>query len=199
MDHAQDERRAAPLCEWTATELQAIAEVELLALDVDGVLTDGRVIYAGTQELQAFDVKDGQGLVWLRKAGLQITWITGRGCAATERRAGELGVVELHMNSGPKDRVLADVQQRLGIAPARTIAMGDDIPDLKLAELAAWFVSPADASPEVKRKANAVTAARGGRGAVRELADAILRARSASQSNPEIDGAHATDRSKPSR
>lgn len=171
----------------------------MLALDVDGVLTDGRVIYAGTQELQAFDVKDGQGLVWLRKAGVQITWITGRGCAATERRARELGVVELHMNSGPKDQVLADVQQRLGIAPARTIAMGDDIPDLKLAELAAWFVSPADASPEVRRQANAVTAARGGRGAVRELADAILRARNAVTGDSKKIDARAAERSEPSR
>ena len=64
-----------------------LAAVRLVALDVDGVLTDGRVVYAGDQELQAFDVKDGAGLVALRSAGVEVVWITGRGCEATRRRA----------------------------------------------------------------------------------------------------------------
>ena len=70
----------------------ALARARLLALDVDGVLTDGRVVYAGEMELQAFDVQDGQGLVWLRRAGVHVAWITGRGSPATEKRARELGV-----------------------------------------------------------------------------------------------------------
>jgi 3-deoxy-D-manno-octulosonate 8-phosphate phosphatase (KDO 8-P phosphatase) len=153
-----------------------LAGVRLLALDVDGVLTDGRVTYVGDHELQSFCVQDGQGLVWLRKAGVELAWITGRGCQATERRAHELGVRELHVRSGPKDKVLADIQQRLGVTPDETAAMGDDLPDLGLAERAGFFAAPANARREVRARASLVTRASGGAGAVRELVEHILRA-----------------------
>ncbi len=155
----------------------ALARARLLVLDVDGTLTDGRVTYVGDEELQSFCVRDGQGLVWLARAGVELAWITGRGCRATERRAAELGVDELHMRAGPKAEVLAGVQARLDVAPDETIAMGDDVPDLALATRAAVFVAPADACAEVRERAHLVTSARAGNGAVRELVETILRAK----------------------
>jgi len=156
---------------------RVLARARLVALDVDGVLTDGRVVYGGEAEWQAFDVQDGQGLVWLRREGIELAWISGRGCAATERRARELGVRELHLRAGPKAAVLERVQARLAIAVEDTVAMGDDLPDLGLRARAAFFAAPANARPEVRERADAVLDAHGGRGAVRELAEAILRAR----------------------
>lgn len=154
-----------------------LERTKLLVLDVDGVLTDGRVVYGGSEEFQFFDVQDGQGLAWIRKAGITIAWITGRGCEATRRRAEELGISELHMHSGPKDAALAAVQKRLGIGAEETVAMGDDLPDLGLARHAGVFAAPANARPEILKRADIVTRASGGRGAVRELCEQILAAR----------------------
>jgi len=154
-----------------------LERARLLVLDVDGVLTDGRVVYAGSEELQFFDVQDGQGLAWLREVGVAVSWISGRGCEATRKRAEELGVVELHLRSGPKDEVLAGVQKRLGVDVEATVAMGDDVPDLLLARRAGVFAAPANARPEVRERADLVTRASGGRGAVRELCERILAAR----------------------
>ncbi|MEW6074148.1 MAG: hypothetical protein AB1726_16330 [Planctomycetota bacterium] len=154
-----------------------LAGARLLALDVDGVLTDGRVVYVGETEAQAFHVHDGAAFAWLREAGVEIAWISGRGCAATKRRAEELGVRELLLHARPKAAALAAVQARLAIPAAGTVVMGDDLHDLELAAGAAVFACPADARPEVRARADIVTAARGGAGAVRELAELILRAK----------------------
>lgn len=156
---------------------ECLARARLLALDVDGTLTPGRVVYAGGVEVQSFCVHDGQGLVWLRRAGVVLAWISGRGCDATRRRAAELGVDELHLKVRSKSAVLQEIQRRLGIAAAETVAMGDDLPDLALAAGSGVFACPADARPEVRERADLVTAARAGEGAARELAEALLRAR----------------------
>ena len=155
----------------------ALSACRLLALDVDGVLTDGSIVYAGEVEQQVFHVRDGQGLVWLRRAGVELAWITGRGCEATRARAAELGVRELHMRVSDKAAVLRELQQRLDIAAEATVAMGDDLADLGLAQCAALFAAPADADARVRARAQLTTTARGGRGAVRELCEAILEAR----------------------
>ena len=158
--------------------LEALRNVRLLALDVDGTLTDGRIIYPGLQsEIQRFDVSDGQGLRWLVNAGITVAWITGRGCEATERRAKELGVQELIMRSGPKRAALEALQARLGISKAETVSMGDDVPDLGLASASVLFCAPLDACEAVREAAGFVTQVRGGRGAVREVAEAILSAK----------------------
>jgi 3-deoxy-D-manno-octulosonate 8-phosphate phosphatase (KDO 8-P phosphatase) len=156
---------------------RALAAARLVVLDVDGTLTDGRVAYLGEEELASFHVHDGQGLVWLREAGLELAWISGRGSRAVERRARELGVRELFLRVADKARALAELQARLSIAPAETVAMGDDLADLALAQGAALFVAPADARPEVRARAGLVTRAGGGHGAVRELAERLLAAR----------------------
>lgn len=154
-----------------------LRDVELVALDVDGVLTDGRVLYVEDREAQAFNVQDGFGLRALALAGVRIAWISGRGCNATRRRAKELGVEELHLGVGPKAEVLAGVQARLEIGPERTAAMGDDLPDLAMRLRSNVFAAPADAHSEVRDRADFVTRARGGAGAVRELCEAVLEAK----------------------
>lgn len=170
-----DERRPDPA---PGSELAAaLARTRLVALDVDGCLTDGRVVHGPWGEVQVFDVQDGLGLKLLQKEGVTLCWITGRGCPATSARAKELGVTELFVRAGPKDVVLRSVQQRLGIAADETVAMGDDLPDLAMARAADVFAAPANARPDVRERAALVTRASGGRGAVRELAEAILRAK----------------------
>lgn len=145
--------------------------------DVDGTLTDGRIAYLGGEELCSFHVHDGQGLVWLREAGLELAWISGRGSRAVEARARELGVREVHLRVGDKAHALRSLQERLDIAPAETLAMGDDLGDLPMADRSALFVAPANARPEVLARAQLVTTRSGGAGAVRELAERILKAR----------------------
>lgn len=158
-------------------QMATLARVKLVVFDVDGTLTDGRVLYDDRGELQQFDVHDGLGLAWLQRAGLQLSWITGRGCPATQARARELGVQELHMRSGPKAEVLRAVQARLGLGPGETLAMGDDLPDLELAQESAFFAAPADARPEVRQRADWVSSSRAGHGAARELSELLLRAK----------------------
>ncbi len=167
------QKRATPSPEALAT----LVRMRMLALDVDGVLTDGRIVYGDGVELQAFHAHDGKGIRLLLDEGLRVVWITGRGCAATERRAKELGIDELVVQSGPKDEALAELQERFEVTPEETAAMGDDLPDLALAKRASFFVCPHDAREEVRAVANFVTNAPGGHGAVRELAEQILRAR----------------------
>lgn len=166
-----------PLAALPAELVRRLAAVRLAVFDVDGTLTDGRVIYVGAEEQQAFCVHDGQGLAWLGRAGVELAWITGRGCEATTRRAEELGVRHLHMRAGPKDKVLQAVQAKAGIDVEATLAMGDDLPDLAMVPHVALFVAPAGARPEVLSAADYVTSAAAGAGAAREVAELILRAR----------------------
>jgi 3-deoxy-D-manno-octulosonate 8-phosphate phosphatase (KDO 8-P phosphatase) len=160
-------------------EAARLARVRLVALDVDGVLTDGRISYGAhgpADERPAFDVQDGLALRWLRSAGLVVAWISGRGSPAVEFRARELEVRELHLKVESKSAVLAAIQERLSIPPAATAGMGDDLPDLGLRARCGFFAAPANARPELRARADLVTEASGGRGAVRELAEHILRA-----------------------
>lgn len=157
----------------------AFAHARLLALDVDGTLTDGRILFSAAGDALAFDVRDGLAIEWLGAAGVTVAWISGRASNATLERAKRLHVPEVFVGIADKRACLAELQQRLGCTPADTIAMGDDLPDLALAARAALFVAPSDARPEVLGAAHWVTQAPGGRGAVRELAERMLRARGA--------------------
>lgn len=169
----------------TSTTRPDAAEVfrraRLLVLDVDGVMTDGKVVYASAgsavAEVQSFDVQDGIALRWLSKDGIKIAWITGRGCPVTAHRARELRIDVLEMQVESKNEMLRMVQERLRIGVDETIAMGDDLPDLGLRARATWFAAPANARIEVKERADLVLARSGGDGAVRELAEILLRAR----------------------
>jgi 3-deoxy-D-manno-octulosonate 8-phosphate phosphatase (KDO 8-P phosphatase) len=156
-----------------------LEKTRLVVLDVDGVLTDGRIVYGSSgprDELQSFYVQDGIAILWLLRAGLQVAWVTGRGSAATAARASELGVVEYHARVPSKRVALREIQERLGIDPHETVAMGDDLPDLGLFGGAGFCAAPANAVLEVRQRAHLVTRAGGGAGAVRELAEHVLRA-----------------------
>ncbi len=156
------------------------ARIRLLVLDVDGVLTDGRLEYgAAGEETKRFFVQDGLALVAARGAGLSIAVISGRASAAVTRRLSELGVTEVHQGIDDKLAVLADLMDRLKVKPGEVAVMGDDLVDLPLMRRAGLGLAPADAAPEVRRAAGWVARRPGGGGAVRDAIEMLLKARKA--------------------
>ncbi|MEN9877584.1 MAG: hypothetical protein RLZZ158_623 [Cyanobacteriota bacterium] len=159
-----------------------LAAVELLVLDVDGVLTDGGLIYGDNGEVQRrFDCRDGLGLRLLQQAGLQLAFLSGGRGGALEARARHLAIG--HCLTAVKDKavVLASLQGQLGLSPAATAYVGDDLNDLVVRPRVGVLVTPADGCGPLRRQADLVLRRRGGQGAVRELAERILRARGAWQ------------------
>jgi 3-deoxy-D-manno-octulosonate 8-phosphate phosphatase (KDO 8-P phosphatase) len=161
--------------------LARAARIRLLLLDVDGVLTDGRIWYGPEGEaLKAFDVQDGHGVVLLRDH-VQLGVISGRPGKASERRLQELRFQ--HLVFGQRDKLAGYATLApLGIPDAEVAYMGDDVNDLPLLRRVGLAAAPADARPEVLREVHFVARARGGRGAVRELCELILRAKGVSVS-----------------
>jgi 3-deoxy-D-manno-octulosonate 8-phosphate phosphatase (KDO 8-P phosphatase) len=154
------------------------AAVRALVTDVDGVLTDGGLYYAENgDELRRFDVRDGQGLVLLREAGLLTAIVTRKQTALVRRRARDLGIVEVHQNVTDKAAVLADLLARHRLAAAAVCYVGDDVGDLPAMRAAGVSVAVADAVPPVRRAATYITRARAGHGAIREVCDLILSSR----------------------
>ena len=149
--------------------------IRLLALDVDGTLTDGGVYMDGRGgEYKRFDVKDGMGIAMLLRAGVEVAFISGRYSAATEQRARNLGVARVHNGVKEKLPVLAAMAQDMGITLEQTAFMGDDVNDLECLTAAGLGLAPADAVRAVREAADYVTGAQAGRGAVREAAEHIL-------------------------
>jgi 3-deoxy-D-manno-octulosonate 8-phosphate phosphatase (KDO 8-P phosphatase) len=160
----------------------AAGRVRLIGLDVDGVLTDNGVFIgpvAGQRvELKRFDIQDGLGLILLRTAGLPVVWLSGRNSEATALRAAELRVEELLQVPGPrKAAAFGEVLQRRGIPWEEAAFVGDDLADLPVLRKVGLPIAVANAVPEIKAVAAHVTAAAGGHGAVREVVEALLRAR----------------------
>lgn len=152
--------------------------IRLLVLDVDGVLTDGRLHYGSHgEEWKVFHVQDGLGLVAARQAGLQVAVLSARASEAVARRMADLGVREVHQGIANKAEFLATLMQRLSFRPQEVAYMGDDLPDLPLLAAVELALAPADAAPEVKKIAHWVARRPGGAGAVREAVEAILKAR----------------------
>ena len=152
--------------------------VRLLLLDVDGVLTDGTVhISSDGSESKAFSIKDGAALVWARREGLEIGLLSGRPSPATTRRAAELGIT-LVVETGPDKRpAFAGILTQMGLTDADVAYMGDDLPDLPILGRVGLSAAPLDAAEEVAARVHWVSSRPGGRGAVRELIELILRAR----------------------
>ncbi|MFL5329434.1 MAG: KdsC family phosphatase [Gemmataceae bacterium] len=151
--------------------------IEWLVLDVDGVLTDGRVIYTDAgAEVQAFDVRDGTGLSLWQKAGKRAAAITGRGSEALRRRAKELHLDPVLEKVADKAAAFARLVEEHKVLPSQILAIGDDLPDLPVLKRAGVSVAVADACPEVRSAASFVTHATGGRGAVREVVERVLKA-----------------------
>jgi len=156
-----------------------LERVRLLVLDVDGVLTDGSLIYSADGEVfKQFSARDGLGIRLLLQAGIQVAIITGRSSEAVRSRCQDLGIRSdlIILGSVDKGADLDRIESLLYIRDRLEIAaMGDDLPDLPLLARAGFAACPADAAPEVAAASDLVCGAEGGRGAVRELAELILK------------------------
>ena len=158
--------------------LERARRIRLLVLDVDGVLTDGRIYLSPAgEELKVFHVRDGSGLVALQRAGVAVAIISGRESAAVSRRAAELGIRHVRQGVTDKATELAALMRELGVTPAETACVGDDTPDLPMLQAAGLAVAVGDAHAALGPVVHWVTSARGGRGAVREICDLLISAR----------------------
>jgi 3-deoxy-D-manno-octulosonate 8-phosphate phosphatase (KDO 8-P phosphatase) len=155
--------------------LLKMAQIKLLACDVDGVFSDGR-IYMGQQgeELKAFHTRDGYGIKALQQIGIQVAVITGRRSNMVQQRMASLGVKHIIQGCEDKQPALQHLQQQLGMSAEQTAAIGDDMPDLGLFGQSIINVCVADGHPIVAQQAHYITLTAGGHGAVRELCDLIL-------------------------
>jgi 3-deoxy-D-manno-octulosonate 8-phosphate phosphatase (KDO 8-P phosphatase) len=159
--------------------LERARRIRLLVLDVDGVLTDGRLYLAAAgEELKVFHVRDGSGLVAIQRAGVTVAIISGRDSAAVTRRAGELGIRHVRQGVGDKGAELDRLLAELGVPAEETACVGDDTPDAPMLRRAGLAIGVADAHPALLAAAHWVTKSSGGHGAVREVCDLLLSARS---------------------
>lgn len=158
--------------------LSRAAPIRLLVLDVDGVLTDGRLYYDGEgREFKSFHVRDGQGIQRVLAAGIHVAVISGRRSAATSARMKELSVPHVILGRNDKLPALQELITDLQIAMDRVACVGDDIADLPLMRVAALPIAVADAHPDVLAASRWTTRLPGGHGAVREVCDLLLAAR----------------------
>ena len=155
-----------------------MADIQLLLLDVDGVLTDGSVIYSDTgAEIKTFNVRDGLGLRLLMKAGVKVGIITGRQSDALLIRCRDLGIDLVFQGVKDKSKVFETILTRTNIPAACTAFMGDDLPDLAVYNTAGLFFTVSDAPFELRSRAHGITTCKGGHGAVREVCETILKAK----------------------
>lgn len=152
------------------------AKIKFLLCDVDGVLTDASVFIGGAQEIKRFNILDGLGLVLLRRAGIKTGWISSRPSAATILRAEELKIDFLAQQKDGKVTAVENILTRTGFTWAEVCYVGDDIVDLGVLKRAGVAVVVANGVAETKAVAHYVTNAAGGHGAVREVAEMILKA-----------------------
>ncbi|HQP31304.1 MAG TPA: HAD-IIIA family hydrolase [Deltaproteobacteria bacterium] len=150
--------------------------IKVFVLDVDGVLTDGKIYFNDRgEEMKAFDSKDGHGIKLIMRAGLKVAIITGRTSKALEHRAGELGITHLIQGAKDKRAALLELAGRIGCDPGEMAYMGDDVVDMPAMVLCGLSFAPADAVEMVKSQADHVTERGGGRGAVREAIEILLK------------------------
>jgi 3-deoxy-D-manno-octulosonate 8-phosphate phosphatase (KDO 8-P phosphatase) len=152
--------------------------VELLILDVDGVLTDGSILIDDDgRETKRFNIRDGVALRAWTRLGFKVAVITGRGGAALRHRMAELGIAEVVQGSQDKGAALVELAGRLGVALDRAACLGDDWPDLPVMRRVGYPMAVGDADSRVRAAAAFVTSRAGGRGAVREAVEHLLAAR----------------------
>lgn len=157
-----------------------LRRVQLLLMDVDGVLTDGGMYYTESgDELKKFNTRDGHGITLLQAAGIMTALVTRERTAIVTRRAAKLGISEVHQGVLDKLPVVKAILEKHGIEHGEACYVGDDLGDLEAMKFVGLPVAVADAAPHVKRVARYITRRRGGEGAVREVCDMILSARRA--------------------
>ena len=152
------------------------ARVRLVLFDVDGVLTDGKVLlHADGSESKVFDIKDGTGIVWAQRLGLTVGLLSARTSAATAQRAAQLGITLVHQGVASKLETYDQIADSLMLDDDEIAYMGDDILDLPVLSRVGLATAPADAVNDVRTRVHWVAQARGGAGAARELIELILR------------------------
>lgn len=159
-------------------DIAALArQIKLLALDVDGVLTDGKLYFGNSgEELKAFSTLDGLGIKLLQDSGVTVALITARNSALVQLRAQNLGIQHVCQGSHNKLQSLTELLKTLGLALEQTAYVGDDLPDLACLRQARLGIAVANAHDALKQQATWVTTLAGGAGAVREVCDLILQA-----------------------
>jgi 3-deoxy-D-manno-octulosonate 8-phosphate phosphatase (KDO 8-P phosphatase) len=156
---------------------QRAQAIRLLILDIDGVLTDGRLYFdAKGETLKVFHVRDGHGIKMAQRGGLEVALVSGRRSDAAFQRARELGISRFYEGVRDKVAILEELLAALNLAPAEVAAVGDELVDLPLFHRVGLGVAVADAVPEVRAAAHWVTSLPGGTGAVREVCDLLLKA-----------------------
>jgi 3-deoxy-D-manno-octulosonate 8-phosphate phosphatase (KDO 8-P phosphatase) len=157
---------------------EKLKNIKLLLLDVDGVMTDGGIVFDGNGlETKVFNVKDGHGIKMLQRHGIQVGVITGRTSAVVDIRTRELGIELVYQGALKKLESYQDVKRRTGLDDSQIAYMGDDVIDVPVMRRAGFAAAPPDALPEVLAVADYVSSRFGGRGAVREVCDLILKGR----------------------
>ena len=152
-------------------------KVKILLSDVDGVLTDSKIIYdTHGGELKCFNVQDGVGLFLMASQGIKVILISARGSSILRRRAREIKVSKLYQNVKDKSKVFQRLLRKFKISPDEVCYMGDDLPDLSAMRQAGFAVAVPNAAPEVRDAAHYITKKEGGAGAAREIAELILKA-----------------------
>ena len=155
--------------------IDAAQKIKLLLLDVDGVLTDGKLYYGNSgEEMKGFDIQDGLGIKLLQKGNIQVGIITGRISSLLQRRADELGISPVIQGREDKLTALNELLPSLGITLDEIAFIGDDLPDLAVIKRVGLGITVANASSTLAAEANWQTVSTGGNGAVREVAEMIL-------------------------
>lgn len=161
-------------------------KIKLLILDVDGVMTDGRIVMNDLgQEIKFFNVRDGHGIRLLLKAGIDVAIITGRESETVRRRAADLGITIVYQGIRDKESICKKIMKEKGLSKEQVCCMGDDLPDIPMFNCAGLPVAVADAAYETRKSALYITKTSGGYGAVREMCEIILKAK---DSWPKING-----------
>lgn len=158
------------------------AKIRLLLLDVDGVLTDGGIMIDDRGvESKRFDVRDGQGITLLIHAGIQVGLLTGRYSKIVRRRAKELGVTIVYQNAQNKIEIYERIRRKIGLKDEQIAYVGDDIMDLPVLRKAGLAITVRDGWPGLRVEVDYVTETKGGRGAVREVSELLLKAQNLSK------------------
>jgi 3-deoxy-D-manno-octulosonate 8-phosphate phosphatase (KDO 8-P phosphatase) len=153
------------------------ARIRLILFDVDGVLTDGKILLHGDgTESKQFDIRDGTGIVWAHRAGLTTGLLSGRDSAATTARAMQLGIPIVHQGATSKLEVYREILAERGLKDSAVAFMGDDVLDLPVLTRAGLSAAPSNAAPEVLARVDWTCRSRGGDGAVREFVEFVLKA-----------------------
>lgn len=157
---------------------ERLKDIRLLLLDVDGVMTDGGIIYDGNGlETKIFNVRDGHGIKMLQRCGIMVGIITGRSSAVVDIRARELGIELVYQGALKKLERYEEIKLKTGLSDSQIAYIGDDVIDVPVMRRVVFAAAPADGQPEARNIAHYVTSRGGGRGAVREVCDLIIKGR----------------------